>query len=97
MKKLRIIVTSVIVLAIVGSAFAFNSKKLVTFCVDSDTTAGNASECDQIIVGRFQWSIGSIFYFYTAWNGQTSTCTVPNNTNCPITVGNSIKLCTGNN
>jgi hypothetical protein len=35
MKKLRMVITSVVVLAIVGSAFAFKAKTLVKFCYSS--------------------------------------------------------------
>jgi len=93
MKKLRMIVTSVIVLAIVGSAFAFNAKKLLTFCIDSNTTTGGTNDCDQTLPG--QWidnMFGATRYYYKNWLGTPSTCTATDNNNCPAVATATIKL-----
>jgi cell division septal protein FtsQ len=69
MKKLRMIVTSVIVLAIVSSAFAFNAKKLAKFCVsnDSDTT------CDQILDNSKRITGTANFKYIADWDGAACT------------------------
>ena len=90
MKKLRMIITSAIVLAIVGSAFAFNAKK-ADFCIDSDTWSGSPNKCDQVLHAKFIDPMnGTTFYYYIGWNGNNTQCTAPNNTNCPLS--SSIKL-----
>jgi hypothetical protein len=80
MKKLRMIVTSVIVLAIVGSAFAFNAKKVGVFC----TSTNNNSTCDATIGGKFIVTTGgTVFNYYQSWSGKASECT---GTNCTPTI-----------
>lgn len=79
MKKLRMIVSSLVVLAIVGSAFAFKAKVAV-FCVD-DTNVGTQS-CYTITQKRITSvsQIGNETLFYKQlWDGSPSTCT----SDCP--------------
>jgi hypothetical protein len=80
MKKLRMIVTSVVVLAIVGSAFAFNAKKIGKFCYssvyDGDCQASTTNQ-KRVAVG----TEGSLKKYYVVdWDGAecltTSACTV---------------------
>jgi hypothetical protein len=81
MKKLRMFVTSVIVLAIVGSAFAFNAKKLGVFCVDTQTPFTN---CDATIAGRKIDPVnGTTIHYYNGWDACPNTCT---GNNCTSTV-----------
>jgi hypothetical protein len=57
MKKLRMFVTFVIVIAIVSSAFAFNAKKIATYCVSADSNSHTCSTKLQnvriVVVGGF--------------------------------------------
>jgi len=79
MKKLRMIVTSVVVLAIVGSAFAFNSKKLLSICY---STAGT-STCNATLSGvKIDTDFGTTRHYYNGWDGTASKCT---GTNCGFT------------
>jgi hypothetical protein len=72
MKKLRMIVTSVIVLAIVGSAFAFNAKRVAVFC----TSSNDNSTCDATIGRKFiDPTNGTTFNYYQNWSGKASECT----------------------
>jgi hypothetical protein len=77
MKKLRMIVTSVIILAIVGSAFAFNAKKNTIFCyvqtfgsscVISTATANQERVAENTSGARIE-------YYLPDWDGSTSGCT----------------------
>jgi hypothetical protein len=75
MKNLKVIVISVIVLAIVGSAFAFNAKKIGRFCVSIDlySTACN------IVLNNAKTVVGIPNHYYIVnWNGAACngvTCT----------------------
>jgi hypothetical protein len=82
MKKLRMIVTSVIVLAIVGSALAFNAKKIAVFCY---STLGT-STCDKTFTGKAFSNSGTTFHYYQGWSGLASECTVTGNQKCATTV-----------
>lgn len=82
MKKLRIIVTSVIVLAIIGGAFAFKTK-CGSFCVLTGTTSGDCTTFKQgfkITTG----GLGSADYrYYPCWDDDDRTgCTAANNGKC---------------
>jgi hypothetical protein len=76
MKKLKMIVTSVVVLAIVGSAFAFNAKKIGKFCVSTngDTT------CDGTFNNSKRVSGTNNAKYIVDWDGVSctglTTCTV---------------------
>jgi hypothetical protein len=74
MKKLRIIATSVIVLAIVGSAFAFKVK-LGRFCILTTTASGNV--CTGTIADRKTSTNTNHpqFKYYPCWDGNTVACT----------------------
>ena len=83
MKKLRMIVTSVIVLAIVGSAFSYKAK-LANFCVNdgtSSTTCVTTILQDQEIVSA---PAGVAYKYFAGWTGSASTC--GNTTNCTTNV-----------
>jgi hypothetical protein len=82
MKKLRMILTSVIVLAIVVSAFAFNAKKFGPFCVDTSIPPDGI--CDVILHGKKIDPVnGTTIHYYNGWNGAAETCT---GKNCGSTV-----------
>jgi hypothetical protein len=72
MKKLRMIVTSVIVMAIVGSAFTFNVKCGI-YCVDTQTPFTN---CDATIAGKKIDPVnGTTIHYYNGWDTNPNTCT----------------------
>jgi hypothetical protein len=79
MKKLRMIVTSAIVLAIVGSAFAFNAKKGATFCV---STALTDNHCTTFLVTGMKITTGANnFLYFMNWDGDKTKC-VTTSTQC---------------
>ena len=69
------IVSSVVVLAIVGSAFAFNAKKLGAFC-----TSGNLSttNCNKPTINFQRVTGAQNAYYVVDWDGVacSQTCTV---------------------
>jgi hypothetical protein len=66
MKKLKMIVTSVIVLAIVGSAFAFNAKKIGKFC----TSTGTSTTCNTPSTPNQKRITGApTVYYVVDWDG----------------------------
>jgi hypothetical protein len=79
MKKLRMIITSVIIIAIVSSAFAFKAKKLWRFCY-SDTFNGtcqvSGANLKRVPVG----TTNSLKRYYVpCWEGDacsSQSCTV---------------------
>jgi hypothetical protein len=83
MKKLKMIVTSVVVLAIVGSAFAFKVKR-GNFCI---TTTLASTQCT-IIVDDFKTTtdteVNQVKYFPN-WLGVPTDCS-GTNTNCTGTI-----------
>jgi hypothetical protein len=78
MKKLRMIVTSVIVFAIVGSAFTFSGKKLGKFCISVD----GDNICDGVINSSKRVTSGGITVKYCPdWDGAFcvgNTCCIVN-------------------
>ena len=78
MKKLKMIVTSVVVLAIVGSAFAFNAKKISAFCTSGTlTSTKTCSQITQIPTKRDSGTPNA--YYIVDWDGTTcngQSCTV---------------------
>jgi hypothetical protein len=83
MKKLRMIVTSVVVLAIVGSAFAFKAKK-GAFCILDAAASG--STCTTYLQGEKIVTIGGTsFKYFPAWDGDGTACTASGNTLCTAT------------
>ena len=81
MKKLRLIVTSVVVLAIVASAFAFNAKKIGKFCY-STTFAGACEPSGSNQKRVAEGTAGSTKKYYVVnWDGAACTtgsgCTEP--------------------
>jgi hypothetical protein len=77
MKKLRMIVTSVVVLAIVGSALAFNAKKQGVFCY-SDTFNGTGivspTGIQRVAVGTAH---STKYYYIVDWDGTSCTTLNP--------------------
>jgi hypothetical protein len=72
MKRVKMIVTSVIVLAIVGSAFAFNAKKIGGFCV---TTASGSGNCYTIFPSKITTGPGvSLKYDPAFLSGDPADC-----------------------
>ena len=85
MKKLRMIVASVIVLAIVGSAFAFKAKT-GRFCILTTDAVGNTDNCTTIILDRkitTSTGLGITQYRYApCWDQDPIACTAANNHLC---------------
>ena len=80
MKKVRMIVTSVVVLAIAGSAFAFTAKKTSRFCKSTTNTANQSCA----VVNRLVIESGNANTFYKSdWDGTTAGCT---STDCPTAI-----------
>jgi hypothetical protein len=82
MKKLRMIVTSIIVLAIVGSAFAFKIKES-TFCI-LDIGAGGTN-CTTYLQNRMKTVVvffGTKYKYAPFWDHNVASCTAPNNGLC---------------
>jgi len=66
MKKLKMIVTFVIVLAIVGSAFAFNAKtKIGRYC----TSGGTSTTCNTILNNSKRITGTPNVYYVVGWDG----------------------------
>jgi hypothetical protein len=84
MKKLKMIVTSVVVLAIVGGAFAFKTKA-GAFCITSNTSSTDCTTFKQDF--RITTDLLATQYkYYPAWDGNVANCnTNPANTNCTAT------------
>jgi hypothetical protein len=82
MKKLRIIVTSLAVLTIVVSAFAFKAKK-GAFCVTTNLSSNN---CTTYVSDRKIVSVGTDFKYVPCWNLDPVACTAANNNLCTATV-----------
>lgn len=65
------IVTSVVVLAIVGSAFAFNAKKIGGFCV---TTSGGSGSCYTIARSKIVTTGIALKYDVNFLSGDPNDC-----------------------
>jgi hypothetical protein len=77
MRKLRMIITSVIVIAIIGSAFAFNAKKIWRYC----TSGGTSTSCNTVSGANQKRITGTpTVYYVPCWEGTPActgiTCTV---------------------
>jgi hypothetical protein len=79
MKKLRMIVTSVIVLAIVGGAFAFKVKG-GAYCVLNNATTG--TDCTTFIQNKQTGATGTVYKYAPFFDGNTTACTAANNHYC---------------
>jgi hypothetical protein len=77
MKRVKMIVTSVVVLAIVGSAFAFNAKKIGIFCVTNKVAN---QDCYIIYFSKRTTGSGTSLIYYTNWDGSVASCTTGANT-----------------
>ena len=81
MKKLKMVVTSVIVLAIVGSAFAFNAKKKTIFCTSGDLTSTTCSTILGDLITQKRIAGTATTYYVVDWDGvacdanNTHVCT----------------------
>lgn len=71
MKRQRMIVTSVIILAIVSSAFAFTAKKVGTYC--KSTTDQLNQNCAILHFLMIEEGQNNTFYDPT-WNGNAANC-----------------------
>jgi hypothetical protein len=77
MRKLRMIITSVIVIAIVASSFAFNAKKIWKYC----TSGGTSTSCNTVSSPNLKRIMGTpTVYYVPCWEGTPActgiTCTV---------------------
>jgi hypothetical protein len=81
MKKLRMILTSVIVLAIVGGAFAFKTK-VGAFCIKTGTTAGDCTTFKQLFKITTDTENGILYRYYPTWDGDPVECTRASNNKC---------------
>ena len=73
------IVTSVIVLAIVGSAFAFNGKKIGKFCTSVDLSS---QMCNALLFNSKRGGMIRTAYYVVDWDGNVcngQTCTTSAN------------------
>jgi uncharacterized protein YxeA len=77
MKKVKIVITSVVVLAIVGSAFAFNAKKTGKFCT---TTSGGTGNCQILEGSKRTTAAGTQFKYVQCWEYGVCNNTSPCNT-----------------
>jgi hypothetical protein len=80
MKKLRMIITALIVLVIVGSAFSFKSK-VYTFCVLQGTFLGNCTTY-KIAFKIITTGTGNDYRYWVGWDGTHASCTTLNNGRC---------------
>ncbi len=81
MESLRVIVTFIVVLAIVGCAFAFNSKKNWSYCVSDSTTS---STCSNIVHDLKRTTAGDTNNkYYPCWDGVVAQCS---GNNCTVAV-----------
>jgi hypothetical protein len=67
MKKVKMVITSVVVLAIVGSAFAFNAKRIGKFCT---TTSGGTGNCQILEESKRTTVAGIQFKYVVNWDGN---------------------------
>jgi hypothetical protein len=75
MKKLKMIVTSVVVLAIVGSAFAFNAKKIGKFCYSVDINTTSCTLVNAIPSKRVPGT--NNHYYVVNWDGVACSSSAP--------------------
>lgn len=83
MKKLRMIVTAVTVLAIVGGAFAFKTKGVGRFCVLDPNAAG--TNCTTYLAANQKTTTdaaGILWKYYPSFDGNPVTCTTTSNGLC---------------
>jgi hypothetical protein len=80
MKKLRMIISTVIVLLITGSAFSFKAKRS-SFCIAESGTNCTTYVQNQKIVS----SGGTQFKYYPTWACDGVQCTATNNGLCTAT------------
>jgi hypothetical protein len=64
MKKVKMVITLAVVLAIVGSAFTFNANKGAKFCV---TTSGGSGNC--YIITSKRTTVGVTLRYEPNWDG----------------------------
>lgn len=85
------IITSVIVLAIVGSAFAFKAKKLIAYCV-TDSAFGTPPSCYVIVPSKRTTNLntGVQLRYYPTWDGDLTPCQAGGQNTC--TVGGAFRF-----
>jgi hypothetical protein len=74
MRKLRMIITSVVVIAIVGSSFAFNAKKIGKFCISGSLVR---TTCDIITSDVKRISGTPNTNYVVDWDGTGCTSSNP--------------------
>jgi hypothetical protein len=88
MKKLRMIVTAVVVLAIVGSAFTFKAKGVGRFCVLTTIGTSGVTNCTTYLGAIFKTTTdidAAQWKYYPSFDGNPVTCTTTNNGLCTAT------------
>ncbi|OQP67821.1 hypothetical protein [Niastella populi] len=84
MKKLKMIVASVAVLAIVGSAFAFKAK-VGRFCILDIEASGTNCTTYTLANQKITTGAGLEWKYYPTFDGNPTTCTAANNGLCTAT------------
>ena len=83
MKRVKMIVTSVVVLAIVGSAFAYKAKGGIgKFCVTTSSGSGN---CYTINNSKRTTDVAVNLKYIVDWDGATCTTNSPCSTAASFT------------
>jgi hypothetical protein len=77
MKKVKIVITSVVVLAIVGSTLAFNAKKIGKYCT---TTSGGTGNCQILDASKRTTAAGTQMKYVPCWDFGVCNNTSPCNT-----------------
>ncbi|AEW01020.1 hypothetical protein Niako_4767 [Niastella koreensis GR20-10] len=80
MNKVRMIVTCIVVLCIVGTAYAITSKKGGSFCVSK---TGPNQGCF-VIQNMLIWPGPTDYWYQVNWDGNNASCVGSNN--CPTPV-----------
>lgn len=85
MKKVKMRVTCVIVIFIVGSAFAFNAKKVALWCV-TNSTIGTPPSCYTAGPLKRTTGVGITlrYYPFSAWDGTAAICNAGGANSCTI-------------
>lgn len=73
------IITSVIVLAITGSAFAFKVK-IGAYCIVANSAG--STNCTTYVLNKFIGSTGPIYKYAPCWDFNKTACTAANNGLC---------------
>jgi hypothetical protein len=88
MKKLRMIITAIVVLAIVGSAFTFTTKGVGRFCVLTTVGTGTSTNCTTYLAAIFKKTsdiAAASWKYYPCWDMDPVGCTATGNGRCTET------------